>query len=246
MKKINTSVYCTPYQLKLPLEIEKIIEISDPVYTFSEVLSHIDLNKYLVVKGHRRGRKRYDSETMLKVVLFAFMENGYASTRDIEKFCKTDIRYMWLLNGLKAPCHMKFDNFMNDELAVSIKDILREINAYIFEQEEVDTEHVYIDGTKIVANVNKYSWVWKKSSIKNRDKTFVKVTALIEEMNQTLLNHGVKIELRKECAIEYLEDVLEQYAKLTELSPEKIVRGRGHHKSTEQRYYDTLFAYINK
>ena len=75
---INTGEYCTPYQLKLPLEIEKIIEISDPVYTFSEVMSHIDLNKHLVIKEHRLGRKRYDSETMLKIVLFAFMENGYS------------------------------------------------------------------------------------------------------------------------------------------------------------------------
>ena len=43
-------MYNTPYQLKLPLEIEKIIEISDPVYTFSEVLNQIDLKRYLVMK----------------------------------------------------------------------------------------------------------------------------------------------------------------------------------------------------
>ena len=241
MKNKYTGAYYTPYQLKLPVEIEKIIEISDPVYTFSDVLSHIDLNKYLVVKEHRRGRKRYDSETLLKVVLFAFMENGYASTREIEKYCKTDIRYMWLLDGLEAPSHMKIDNFMNDELSASIEDILREINEYIFEQENVDTEHVYIDGSKIIANANKYSWVWKKSSITNRDKTFVKVTALIEEMNQTLANYGVKIETRKEYAIEYLEYVLAQYANLMGLDLEKVIRGRGHRKSAEQRCYDNLF-----
>ena len=28
--------------------------------------------------------------------------------------------------------------------------------------ENVDLNHVYIDGTKIEANANKYSWVWKK------------------------------------------------------------------------------------
>ena len=28
-------------QLKLPLEIEKLIDISDPVYTFCEVMDHI-------------------------------------------------------------------------------------------------------------------------------------------------------------------------------------------------------------
>ena len=70
-------MYNTPYQLKLPLEIEKIIEISDPVYTFSEVLSGIDLKRYLVIKENRTGRKRFDSETLLKVILFAFMKHGY-------------------------------------------------------------------------------------------------------------------------------------------------------------------------
>ena len=106
MKQNNTEVYYTPYQLKLPLEISKIIEISDPVYTFSDVLSHIDLRKYLVVKEHMMGRPKYDSEILLKIVLFAFMENGYVSTRYIEKLCKTDIRYMWLLDDNHAPSHM--------------------------------------------------------------------------------------------------------------------------------------------
>ena len=30
--------YYTPYQLKFPVEIEKIIETTDPVYTFCEVM----------------------------------------------------------------------------------------------------------------------------------------------------------------------------------------------------------------
>ena len=46
MKNISQEYFNT-YQLKMPLEISKIIEISDPVYTFSEVLNHIDLKKYL-------------------------------------------------------------------------------------------------------------------------------------------------------------------------------------------------------
>ena len=101
---------CTPYQLKLPLEIEKIIEISDPVYTFCEVFNQIDLKRYLVIKESRTGRKRFDSETLLKVILFAFMEHGYVSTRQIAKLCKTDIRFMWLLQDNEAPSHMTIDN----------------------------------------------------------------------------------------------------------------------------------------
>ena len=42
MKNISQEYFNT-YQLKIPLKISKIIVISDPVYTFSEILNHIDL-----------------------------------------------------------------------------------------------------------------------------------------------------------------------------------------------------------
>ena len=44
IKKTNhTNNNYKPKQLKLPLEIEKIIEISDPVYSFCEIIDCIDL-----------------------------------------------------------------------------------------------------------------------------------------------------------------------------------------------------------
>ncbi|RGH32434.1 transposase, partial [Ruminococcus sp. AM47-2BH] len=38
------------------MEIEKIIETTDPVYTFCEVMNHIDLSKYLTTEDRRTGR----------------------------------------------------------------------------------------------------------------------------------------------------------------------------------------------
>ena len=32
----------TPIQMKLPVDLERIIKINDPVYSFSEVVAHID------------------------------------------------------------------------------------------------------------------------------------------------------------------------------------------------------------
>ena len=59
----------TTRQLKLPLEIEKLIDISDPVYTFCEVMDHIDLSGYFVEeKGYKTGRPRCDAEKLLKVI----------------------------------------------------------------------------------------------------------------------------------------------------------------------------------
>ena len=72
----NTNGNYTMRQLKLPLEIEKLIDISDPVYTFCEVMDHIDLSRYFVEKGYKTGRPRCDVQKLLKVILFAFMENG--------------------------------------------------------------------------------------------------------------------------------------------------------------------------
>lgn len=110
---------------------------------------------------------------------------------------------------------MTIANFMNNVLCDSIENILSEINAYIFEKDYMDLEDVYIDGTKLNANANKYSWVWKKSSIKNRDNTFQKISTLLEEVNGSLALQGIRLRIRKEYAIEYMEQITEEYLKLT-------------------------------
>ena len=178
----------------------------------------------------------------MKVILFAFMEQGYVSTRQIQKLCKTDIRFLWLLDGDEAPSHMTIDNFMNNSLSMSIAEIFQDINNYIFEMEDVDLNHVYIDGTKIIANANRYSWVWKKSCTTNRVKVFVKVSAILEEMNSSGLElQGIQFGLREEYAVEYLEMLLAQYASLVGLDPERFVSGRGHRKTMQQRLYEKLY-----
>ena len=226
----------------MPVEMERMIEVDDPVYSFSEVLRHIDLKKYFVEdEDHKTGRPRYDGEKLLKVILFAFMEEGYQAIRRIEKLCRTDIRFLWLLDEEKAPSHMTICNFINHQLKGSIEEIFLEINRYIFEKEAVDLEHIYIDGTKITANANRYSWVWKKSCETNRKKVFLKVSELLEKMNCSGIElQGVKFGVREAYAIEYLEYILGQYATLMALEPEKAVRGRGHRKSAALRLYDQL------
>ena len=152
----NTNNNYTARQLKLPLEIEKLIDISDPVYTFCEVMDHIDLSGYFVEKGYKTGRPRCDEQKLLKVILFAFMENGVCSLRKIEKLCHNDIRYMYLLDEMKVPTFATFGNFIRNKLTASIEQIFTDINTYIFTKDHVDLQHTYIDGTKIEANAIGY------------------------------------------------------------------------------------------
>ena len=238
----------TARQLKLPLEIEKLIDISDPVYTFCEVIDHIDLSGYFVEeKGYKTGLPRCDAEKLLKVILFAFMEHGFCSLREIEKLCRKDIRYMYLLDEMKAPSFATFGNFIRNELTDTIEQIFTDVNAYIFEKDHVDLDHTYIDGTKIEANANKYTWVWKKSCIKNRDKMFVKISELIDSMNVEILNlFGLKFDTREEYAIEYLETMLDKYESITGLDKSSFVYGTGRRKSLCQKQYETLSGYCER
>ena len=52
----TTYMNYTPIQLKLPVDMERIIEINDSVYTFNEVVSHIDLKKYFVLPSAWNGK----------------------------------------------------------------------------------------------------------------------------------------------------------------------------------------------
>ncbi len=242
MKKNITEEYITPIQLKMPVDMERIIEISDPVYTFNEVMEHIDLNKYIAEeKGCNVGRPKYDPIKLLKVILFAFMEYGYCSVRVIQKLCKTDIRFLWLLDEEPAPSHMTISNFMNHCLKTKIEDIYADINGYIFAQENVDLEHAYLDGTKLEANANKYSWVWKKGSIHSRNNVFSKLNGLLTEINESILaSYRVKFELRQEYAVEYVEYILETYLEVSGIKRENFVHGKGKRKSTEQKQYERV------
>ena len=49
---------------------------------------------------------------------------------------------------------------------------------------EITTETIYIDGTKIEAYANKYSFVWKKSTLKYKERLEENILQLIDEFNK--------------------------------------------------------------
>ena len=245
-KKTNQENY-TPIQMKFPVDLEKIIEISDPIYTFNEIMEQIDLQKYFVEEGNKMGRPKFDSVKLLKIILFAFMENGYPSVRNINKLCNTDIRFIWLLDGTPAPSHTKISNFINDQLTDNIENIFNDINSYIFKADNVDLDHVYIDGTKLEANANKYSWIWKKSCITNRNKVFLNLSILIKEINDTDLKYlSVEIGTRQEYSVEYVEFILSEYEKLMSIDTSTFVYGSGKRKTRVQKHYEKLADYLDR
>jgi len=238
--KINT------IQMKLPLDIGILINPTDPVVSFKEVMEGVNLNKYLISDSKEtRGRIGYDPKVLLKIVLFAFMIN-VRSTRKIESLCRNDIRFMYLSDEAK-PTHMTICNFINSYLLDSIEDISNEITRYIIDKQNIDISTAYFDGTKIEAFPNKYTWVWKNACITSRDRQFKHLSSLFSKINNaTVLTPGLAFEVKDTYSIEELEADKDYLLSIVEKESIQFVSGRGHHKHEIQRYYDQLSAIIDK
>lgn len=241
----NTEINYTPKQGRFPVFVSDLLEISDPVIAFDHVMEAIGVQKYLKGKVKSTGRLGYNPVNLLKTVLFAFRDKGYASLRTIDDECRVNIRYMYLMD-YETPSYHTFGNFINEYLEDSIEDIFKDINEYLFEQDHVDLNHLYIDGSKFEANANKYTFVWKKATEKYRYALFAKITELFEKMNQELSYEGVTIQINTEYVPAYLDEVLSSYRILRKIDESTFVHGKGHRKSAEQRNVEKLIEYRDK
>ena len=245
MKTLHNN-YCNSKQGYLPLFLSDCLDLLDPVLTFDRLMGGIDLNKYLTdIPEYTTGRLRYNPVNMLKTVLFGFMTSGYCSLRELEDNCKVNIRFMYLMDH-QTPSYRTFGYFINEILQDKIENIFNDINHAIFNDEHVDLQHLYIDGSKFEANANKQTWVWKKATEKFRYKLYEKITAEIEEINAEIAWSGVQITTNPEYVPDYLNEIIEQLVLLWELDTSTFVYGSGKRKSKEQRHYEHLTTFCQK
>ena len=245
MKTLHNN-YCNSKQGYLPLFLSDCLDLLDPVLTFDRLMGGIDLNKYLTdIPEYTTGRLRYNPVNMLKTVLFGFMTSGYCSLRELEDNCKVNIRFMYLMDH-QTPSYRTFGYFINEILQDKIENIFNDINHAIFNDEHVDLQHLYIDGSKFEANANKQTWVWKKATEKFRYKLYEKITAEIEEINAEIAWSGVQITTNPEYVPDYLNEIVEQLVLLWELDTSTFVYGSGKRKSKEQRHYEHLTTFCQK
>ncbi len=102
-----------------------------------------------------------------------------------------------------------------------------------FKLSEIPTETIYIDGTKIEAYANKYSFVWKKSTLKYKEKLEENILELIDEFNKYF---------NKEKELDNIFDI---FSYLKKLKIQKIY-GRGKRKSKEQLFLEKAQSYVEK
>ena len=151
----------------MPLNIAVMIDPNDPVFKMAEVLGELDYRK--LRSSYRRKWRKLTPEVLFSIVVYANMR-GIFSSRGIEEACRTDIRFMWLLQYRKAPDHTTISRFLENNMCRCAEDLFYQLVQKLADMGEIDFETLFVDGTKIEANANRYTFVWAKAVEKRLKK----------------------------------------------------------------------------
>lgn len=227
------------YQLKLPLNLETIIPDNDSVRLLSQFVEAMDLTD--LYSTYERINS-VSPRTLLKIVLYSYM-NGDYSSRSMELNCKRDINFMFLLEGSPAPDHATFARFRSIHFAPCSKRILAEMSNALFDMGEISGETIFIDGTKIEASANKYTFVWKKAVTKNQAKLLQKLADFVVECE---LLYDIKIVYGNTIKIRHVKKLRKKLYALKETENIVFVHGIGKRKTSLQKSIETLESYLNR
>lgn len=179
-EKGQLKIYFDLYQLGLPS--------GDPVYTLKKVLEELNYES-LLAQYSNKGRKGYNPIMMFAVLIYANMRGIRAVDRIVE-LCERDLAFIWLTKGLK-PKRDAFYAFMNEKLN---KEILEDLHYQFLHrlQKEgyITLSSLFIDGTKIEANANRYTFVWRGSVNYHLAGLLDNIDALYNRYNELISANG--------------------------------------------------------
>ena len=219
----------------MPLDLGLRIDENDSVRTLIEVTERLDYRELTRTYQRQPRRSEATPKQMFQIVILGFTEGAF-STRKIESACKNDIRFMYLLAGKKAPDHSRIARFIQKHLqGEAAEGLFYQMVTLLEELGEIRFENLFVDGTKIEANANRYSFVWAKSTNKYEARVNERLSALLERL-----------------AVEYgiISNDAEEYRKVLEerRTEQNIVfiHGRGKRKTQLQRDIEALDACLSR
>ena len=225
------------YQVVMPLDLGIKIPEDDSLRALMRIAERMNWSK--LSKAYERECSPWEAtaKQMFLLVNLGFM-NGLYSTRKIEAACRCDIRFMWLLAGKQVPDHTRIARFIQRMKDGILEDLFYQLVRMLKEDGEIAYEHLFVDGTKIEANANRYTFVWRKRVERGMEKLSEKRSDLI-------------LALRTEYAMELgerekPEEILERLRELAKERGIEFVHGKGKRKSALQKQIEQLEAYEAK
>jgi len=179
-------------QQKIKLYLyESRIPDSDPVYTLKKVMEKLEFDRLLERYSHL-GRTGYNPIMIYAVVLYANMR-GVRAIDKIVNLCKRDICFIWLAQG-QTPSRDVFYDFMNKKATIAIiEDLHYQFINLLKDKGYVTLKTLFLDGTKLEANANRYTFVWRGTINSNLIKLLDKINLLYDDYNKFISKTGYKI-----------------------------------------------------
>jgi len=238
----NYSANENGYQLWIPLDCSIQIPEDDPVRLLNAVAERMDY-RAIEAAYSRYGRIEYSAKILTKILVYGYMRM-IISTRKIEQACKENICFMYLLEGRKAPDHNTISRFRTNILSKGGgQELLKQLIQMLIEAGLIDLKAVFIDGTKIEANANKYSFVWKKAQVKKLTKLNERIKTELPDM---LEKAGIHFHVRETMQLRHLKKLMKQLKAKVKETEAKFVYGKGKHKSVLQRLVEKAEDWISK
>jgi len=98
---------------------------------------------------------------LFKVIIYAYMRKLY-STRSIECACRENVKFTYLLEDHPAPDHNTIGRFRKHRLGEAMEGLLRQLVELLVAAGEIGLSTVFIDGTKIEAQADRYTLYGEK------------------------------------------------------------------------------------
>ena len=185
--KITFKPYTMEQPMLLPPNLEELIPPSHMVRIVNNFIESVDLS-ILTSSYKGGGTSSYHPKMLLKVLVYAYARRIYSS-RQIAAALRENIHFMWLSGG-NNPDFRTINRFRGERLAETIQEVFAKLIEYLIDQGYVNLSHYFPDGTKIEANANKYSYVWKKSTTRYQQAVMEKVKELWGQKNAELVREA--------------------------------------------------------
>ena len=179
--KLHTKSYNNK-RLFLTVNPNEDIAENDPVRVVDAIVEGLDLREFKKLY-HEKGRCPYHPKMMLKIILYAYMNNIY-SCRKMERAVQRDIHYIWLA-AQEQPDFVTINRFRN-RVKKEINNIFTQVVLVLADKGFITLDVEYIDGTKIESKANKYTFVWRKTVEKNRAKLQEKIRVLLGQIDDAV------------------------------------------------------------
>ncbi len=172
----------TPKQgLLLPPNLEEMIPEGHLVRVVDEMIERLNIEP-LKRQYKGGGTSAYHPKMLLKVLVYAYTQQTFSS-RKIAKALRENIYFMWL-SGMSQPDHRTINRFRGVVMKQVVEEVFYGVVEQLLEMGLVDLERYFVDGTKIEANANRYSFVWRKSTEKYKANLQKKVKKLLEQIDE--------------------------------------------------------------